>query len=138
MLATEPVSVQLRYLQTLTEIGVEKNTTVIFPVPVDFFSGLQNFLAAKSERRGSQELRGNEAAMTKAASEDTEITLGTGKMLALFFGLVALCAVFFAMGFSLGRTSGLKPSAAEAAPPAVTAAAMSAPRRSNPPFPPPT
>src|SRR5256885_6140156 len=36
LLATEPVSVQLRYLQTLTEIGVEKNTTVVFPVPVDF------------------------------------------------------------------------------------------------------
>ena len=38
-----------------------------------------------------------------AVSEDTEITLGTGKMLALFFGLVALCAVFFGMGFSLGK-----------------------------------
>lgn len=60
--------------------------------------------------------------MTKAASEDTEITLGTGKMLALFFGLVALCAVFFSMGFSLGRTSGLKPSAAEVAPSPVTTA----------------
>ena len=34
LLAKEPVSVQLRYLQTLTEIGVEKNTTVVFPVPV--------------------------------------------------------------------------------------------------------
>src|SRR6202161_3634537 len=33
--ASEPASIQLRYLQTLTEIGVEKNTTVIFPVPVD-------------------------------------------------------------------------------------------------------
>jgi len=44
LLATEPVSVQLRYLQTLTEIGVEKNTTVIFPVPVDFFSGLQKLM----------------------------------------------------------------------------------------------
>jgi DedD protein len=40
-----------------------------------------------------------------AGSEDTEITLGTGKMLALFFGLVALCAVFFGMGFSLGKSS---------------------------------
>ena len=40
-----------------------------------------------------------------AASEDTEITLGTGKMLALFFGLVALCAVFFGIGFSLGKSS---------------------------------
>jgi regulator of protease activity HflC (stomatin/prohibitin superfamily) len=45
LLATEPVSVQLRYLQTLTEIGVEKNTTVIFPVPVDFLSGLQKLMA---------------------------------------------------------------------------------------------
>src|ERR1700690_1737725 len=43
--------------------------------------------------------------MTNATSQDTEITLGTGKMLALFFGLVALCAVFFGMGFSLGRSS---------------------------------
>lgn len=39
------------------------------------------------------------------ASEDTEITLGTGKMLAIFFGLVALCAVFFGMGFSLGKSN---------------------------------
>ena len=40
-----------------------------------------------------------------AVSEDTEITLGTGKMLVLFFGLVALCALFFGMGFSLGKNS---------------------------------
>jgi cell division septation protein DedD len=39
------------------------------------------------------------------ASQDTEITLGTGKMLAIFFGLVILCAVFFGMGFSLGKNS---------------------------------
>jgi len=39
-------------------------------------------------------------------SEDTEITLGTGKMLALFFGLVILCAIFFGMGYSMGRNSG--------------------------------
>src|SRR5271167_4850814 len=43
--------------------------------------------------------------MPTATSQDTEITLGTGKMLALFFGLVALCAIFFGMGFSLGRSS---------------------------------
>jgi DedD protein len=73
--------------------------------------------------------------MTKAASEDTEITLGTGKMLALFFGLVALCAVFFATGFSLGRNSGLKPSAAEVAPPAVTSAGNIRPSAVKPPPP---
>src|SRR4029077_15021951 len=36
---------------------------------------------------------------------DTEITLGTGKMLGMFFGLVALCAVFFGMGYSMGKSS---------------------------------
>jgi len=37
-LQRQPVSVQLRYLQTLQEIGSEKNTTVIFPVPMDLIS----------------------------------------------------------------------------------------------------
>ena len=35
VLETEPAAIQLRYLQTLTEIGVEKNTTVVFPLPID-------------------------------------------------------------------------------------------------------
>jgi regulator of protease activity HflC (stomatin/prohibitin superfamily) len=33
-----PVTIQLRYLQTLTEIGAEKNTTVVFPLPIDIVS----------------------------------------------------------------------------------------------------
>jgi len=37
---------------------------------------------------------------------DTEITLGTGKMLALFFGLVILCAVFFWHGILHGQELG--------------------------------
>jgi len=41
-----------------------------------------------------------------AEPQDTEITLGTGKMLVLFFGLVALCSAFFALGFKLGKSSG--------------------------------
>jgi regulator of protease activity HflC (stomatin/prohibitin superfamily) len=35
VIATQPVALQLRYLQTLTEIGVEKNTSIIFPLPID-------------------------------------------------------------------------------------------------------
>jgi regulator of protease activity HflC (stomatin/prohibitin superfamily) len=31
----QPVALQLRYLQTLTEIGMEKNTTIVFPLPID-------------------------------------------------------------------------------------------------------
>jgi len=40
ILASEPVTIQLRYLQTLTEIGVEKNTTIVFPIPLDILQGL--------------------------------------------------------------------------------------------------
>ena len=39
------------------------------------------------------------------SSQDTEITLSTGKLLFLFFALVGVCALFFAMGYSLGRKS---------------------------------
>jgi regulator of protease activity HflC (stomatin/prohibitin superfamily) len=35
VLAQEPMSLQLRFLQTLTEIGAEKNSTIVFPVPID-------------------------------------------------------------------------------------------------------
>src|ERR1700730_5784048 len=40
ILETEPAAIQLRYLQTLTEIGVEKNTTVVFPLPIDIINTL--------------------------------------------------------------------------------------------------
>lgn len=40
LMATEPVSIQLRYLQTLAEISQEKNSTIIFPVPVNILEGL--------------------------------------------------------------------------------------------------
>lgn len=37
-LGSQPSSMQLRYLQTLSEIAVEKNSTIVFPVPVDLVS----------------------------------------------------------------------------------------------------
>jgi len=40
VMTTEPMTIQLRYLQTLTEIGVEKNTTIVFPLPLDLFTAL--------------------------------------------------------------------------------------------------
>ena len=39
-ISKEPVALQLRYLQTLTEIGVEKNTTIVFPLPIDLIKAL--------------------------------------------------------------------------------------------------
>src|SRR5271166_2563733 len=41
------------------------------------------------------------------AQQDTEITLGTGRMLVLFFAFVLVCAFFFAIGFSLGRRTAM-------------------------------
>jgi len=38
VLETQPTAIQLRYLQTLTEIGVEKNTTIVFPLPIDIIN----------------------------------------------------------------------------------------------------
>ena len=54
--------------------------------------------------------------------KDTEITLGTAKLLSLFFGLVMVCAVFFALGYTLGRKSESGLSAASAAVPLSTTA----------------
>ncbi len=50
VMSANPGSLQLRYLQTLTEISVEKNSTIIFPVPVDMFEALyQRFVKPSGE-----------------------------------------------------------------------------------------
>ena len=38
VLETQPAAIQLRYLQTLTEIGAEQNTTIVFPLPIDLLN----------------------------------------------------------------------------------------------------
>jgi hypothetical protein len=40
----QPAALQLRYLQTLVEIGAEKNTTIVFPLPLDILSSVNNAL----------------------------------------------------------------------------------------------
>jgi regulator of protease activity HflC (stomatin/prohibitin superfamily) len=44
LISTEPAALQLRYLQTLTEIAVEKNSTIIFPLPIDLVEPLTELL----------------------------------------------------------------------------------------------
>jgi regulator of protease activity HflC (stomatin/prohibitin superfamily) len=56
ILATEPMTLQLRYLQTLTEIGVEKNTTIVFPLPIELITSLSKILDQAAEvRKGTQQ-----------------------------------------------------------------------------------
>jgi regulator of protease activity HflC (stomatin/prohibitin superfamily) len=47
----QPAAIQLRYLQTLVEIGSEKNTTVVFPLPLDIFSSLTRALDSVSGKK---------------------------------------------------------------------------------------
>jgi hypothetical protein len=44
LLQKQPAAIQLRYLQTLVEIGTEKNTTIVFPLPLDIISSLESAL----------------------------------------------------------------------------------------------
>lgn len=48
VIATEPATIQLRYLQTLTEIAVEKNSTILFPVPLEFMKAFSSMLEGRS------------------------------------------------------------------------------------------
>lgn len=50
VISTEPAALQLRYLQTLTEIAVEKNSTIIFPLPIDLIEPLRELLTVASKR----------------------------------------------------------------------------------------
>jgi regulator of protease activity HflC (stomatin/prohibitin superfamily) len=40
IISANPTTLQLRYLQTLAEIATEKNSTIVFPIPIDFLSGI--------------------------------------------------------------------------------------------------
>jgi regulator of protease activity HflC (stomatin/prohibitin superfamily) len=50
LIQKQPAAIQLRYLQTLVEIGQEKNTTVVFPIPIDIFSGMRELLDKASHQ----------------------------------------------------------------------------------------
>jgi regulator of protease activity HflC (stomatin/prohibitin superfamily) len=54
LLATQPLTLQLRYLQTLTEIGVEKNTTIVFPLPVELLTLLNKVTTPAASGTGGE------------------------------------------------------------------------------------
>ncbi|MGH7614185.1 MAG: slipin family protein [Gemmatimonadales bacterium] len=49
VIGREPAAIQLRYLQTVTEIASEKNSTTIFPIPIDLFKGLLDAVARRAD-----------------------------------------------------------------------------------------
>jgi regulator of protease activity HflC (stomatin/prohibitin superfamily) len=50
IMSAQPITIQLRYLQTLTDIGLEKNTTIVFPLPIDMLSGLADLIKRRDEK----------------------------------------------------------------------------------------
>ncbi|MCD6288927.1 MAG: slipin family protein [Anaerolineae bacterium] len=52
VIAREPAAIQLRYLQTLTEIAVEKNSTILFPVPLEFFRAFESVFKGREAQPG--------------------------------------------------------------------------------------
>ncbi len=54
-LSGQPASITLRYLQTLTEIGAEKNTTIVLPLPVDLFKGIAKWAARHGDPSASDD-----------------------------------------------------------------------------------
>jgi regulator of protease activity HflC (stomatin/prohibitin superfamily) len=57
IIATEPASLQLRYLQTLTEIAAERNSTIVFPVPIELLSLIPSYVGATGARRDGHDMR---------------------------------------------------------------------------------
>ena len=53
IIAREPATLQLRYLQTLTEIATEKNSTIIFPLPIDTISALMDKIGPGTDNKSS-------------------------------------------------------------------------------------
>jgi regulator of protease activity HflC (stomatin/prohibitin superfamily) len=49
VIGREPAAIQLRYLQTVTEIASEKNSTTIFPIPIDLFKGLLDAVGRRAD-----------------------------------------------------------------------------------------
>lgn len=57
VLSEEPIAFQLRYLSTLTEIGIEQNSTIVFPIPVDLFAPLIKNATPEGKRSSESEAK---------------------------------------------------------------------------------
>src|SRR5712671_6467034 len=68
VIGSQPATLQLRYLQTLTEIAVEKNSTIIFPLPIDLVEPLLGILQRHAGEPVHEPLNGprtNEPSLTR-------------------------------------------------------------------------
>src|ERR1700735_748091 len=86
----QPAALTLRYLQTLVEIGADKNTTVVFPLPIDIFSSIGRALdkfAPKNEE--------GKIILPKNDEGEFELVLGNRQLISVFLIVVVLLGMFF-------------------------------------------
>ncbi|MBL8149062.1 MAG: slipin family protein [Blastocatellia bacterium] len=81
-IAKEPTAIQLRYLQTLTEIGVEKNTTIVFPLPIDLISAFGKM--TKTASKGTIEENKKNPSQESNPKPDERKALTEGDMSSLY------------------------------------------------------
>ncbi|MEC9492184.1 slipin family protein [Flexistipes sp.] len=55
IMSTNPITIQLRYLQTLNEIGNEKNSTIVFPIPIEMFKLFEKFMKDDNKNEKTKE-----------------------------------------------------------------------------------
>jgi regulator of protease activity HflC (stomatin/prohibitin superfamily) len=78
IIGRNPTTLQLRYLQTLREIGVNQNTTVVFPMPIDL---VKPVLEAIQQGRGGAESASGAAAAVSAGAENGALEPGESRAL---------------------------------------------------------
>jgi len=71
VIGREPAAIQLRYLQTVTEIASEKNSTTIFPVPIDLFKGVLEAIGPKSSSVAALPAQASGERVPPAPTRDT-------------------------------------------------------------------
>ena len=89
VIATEPVAITLRYLQTLTEIAAEKNSTIIFPLPIEMMH------LVEADHRSREEAVSDEGFR--------EIQLNGKQLIFLFMAVTVVLVVTFLFGVLTGR-----------------------------------
>ena len=70
LIAKEPAALQLRYLQTLIEIGVDKNTTIVFPLPIDLIEPLTEMMRKASGASATTSTAPRNGALPPAPQEE--------------------------------------------------------------------
>jgi SPFH domain/Band 7 family protein len=78
VMSGNPAALQLRYLQTLLEIGTNQNSTIVLPVPIDLIKPLMQTLTDGAERREDARERREEARERRLAAEAREAELQRG------------------------------------------------------------